>query len=142
MREMLIGEYSHNVDAKGRVFIPAKYRADLGSSFVVTKSADGSIRAHTAKSWERYVNAFSGATAEMNNLRRLICAGAVELEMDSQGRVMLPEALRKHAVITDKVQIIGMLDWVEFWNPEKYEAVTSNMTAEMEIQMLSGLNLG
>lgn len=139
---MLIGEYSHNVDAKGRVFIPAKYRAELGSSFVITRSADGSIRAHTAKSWERYVNAFSTATADTNNLRRLICAGAVEVEMDSQGRIMLPEQLRKHAVITDKVQIVGMIDWVEFWNPEKYEAITATMTAEMETQMLSNLNLG
>lgn len=142
VRKMLIGEYSHNVDAKGRVFIPAKYRADLGSSFVVTKSADGSIRAHTAKSWERYVNALSGSTAEVNKLRRRICSSAIELEMDSQGRVMLPETLRKHAVITDKVQIVGMLDWIEFWNPEKYEAVNGDMSEEMEMQMLSELNLG
>ncbi len=138
---MLIGEYIHNVDSKGRVFIPAKYRADLGSEFVVTRRANGSIRAHTLANWTRYVNAFNEANAEADDIKRAICAGAMFLEMDSQGRVMLNEALRAHAMITDKVKIVGMLDCVEFWNPEKYDLDNPALTPEREKQMLANLNV-
>ncbi len=139
---MLIGEYIHNVDAKGRVFIPAKYRGDLGSEFVITKRANGCVRAHTIASWSRYVNAFNASTAEADALKRSICAGAVNMEMDSQGRIMLTEQLRAHAMITDKVKIVGMIDCVEFWNPEEYDLRNPALTPEMEMQMLANLNLG
>ncbi len=138
---MLIGEFIHNVDAKGRVFIPAKYRNELGNEFVVTRRANGSIRAHTAANWNRYVNAFNEATSEADDLKRAICAGAMCLEMDSQGRIMLTEALRAHAQITDKVKIVGMLDCVEFWNPEKYELDNPPLTPKEEKQRLTDLNI-
>lgn len=127
---MLTGYSSHTVDAKGRVFIPAKFRSDLGSKFVVSLSFDGCIVAHTPARWSQISERLGQADATYANLRRRIFGSAEEVEMDSQGRILLPERLRKECVITDHVVMIGQFNGVEIWNPERYDVCNSNYSNE------------
>lgn len=118
---MLVGSYLHSVDAKGRVFIPAKYRQDLGSTFYINNGVDDCIRAYNEVEWNKVVELLNQSTVEGNKMRRRIFASTVEVTADAQGRILLPEELRRSAHITDTVKVVGMSEWVEFWAPELFD---------------------
>ena len=106
---MLIGEYHHNIDAKGRVIIPAKFREDLGDSFVASKDSDRCINVYSKTEWELFSAELSskrGATAKA--LKRKIFSEAAECELDIQGRALIPGNLRDHAELKKEVIIIGV----------------------------------
>ncbi len=138
---MLIGSYLHNVDAKGRVFIPAKFRLDLGSHFYIYRSHDGCIRAYAEEEWNEVLEKLRHSTVKSNQLRRRILSSTVEVEMDTQGRVLIPEELRRAALIIDKVKIVGMAGWVEFWNPEKFDLLDSLEDEEEDIELMHELGM-
>ncbi|MBQ4313195.1 MAG: division/cell wall cluster transcriptional repressor MraZ [Clostridia bacterium] len=117
---MLIGGYLHSVDAKGRVFIPAKLRQDLGSTFYVNDGIDDCIRAYNETEWQKVMELLNQGTVESNNMRRRILSHTYDVTVDAQGRILLPEELRREVGITDQVKIVGMIEWVEFWNPDRY----------------------
>ena len=120
---MLLGEYNYNLDAKGRVFVPAKLREDLGETFVVAKSMDKCISVYSYEMWERYVNKLN-AIPEMKarNIRRFVYSTATEASCDSQGRVVLPQSLREHAGLERELVIIGAGDHAEIWDAEVWSA--------------------
>lgn len=138
---MLIGSAMHNIDAKGRVFIPSKFRADIGSYVIICRGADGCIRAYTPEKWEKVANAYSATSGKMLRLRRRLFASAEKTELDSQGRVLLPEELRTAAAITDRTKIVGMCDWIEFWDPDKYDEVMAQEDGEDELDALDAAGL-
>lgn len=138
---MLVGNFLHNIDAKGRVFIPAKFRLDLGSHFYIYRSHDGCIRAYGESEWNVVLEKLKSSTVKSNKLRRRILSSTVEVEMDTQGRILIPEELRKYALIIDKVRIVGMADWVEFWNPEKFEIIESQDDEEEDIELMHELGM-
>lgn len=138
---MLIGSYLHNVDAKGRVFIPAKFRLDLGSHFYIYRSHDGCIRAYAEEEWKEVVEKLKHSTVKSNQLRRRILSSTVEVEMDTQGRVLIPDDLRRAAMIIDKVKVVGMADWVEFWNPERFELLASEEDEDEDIMLMHELGM-
>lgn len=138
---MLFGGFLHNVDPKGRVFIPSRFRADLGNRFYVYASFDGCIRGYNEQGWADFMEKLSRLPINANQIQREICQSTAELEMDVQGRVLLPEELRKHADITEKAQIIGMGEWLEFWNPGQSESLKSAMTNEEIMSHLASVGI-
>ena len=140
---MLIGNAVHNIDAKGRVVIPAKYREDLGLSVVAVKSADGCIRVYPKASYEQFLEKLRQGTAPMVKLRRKLIINAEELALDSQGRILISEETRLSVGIKDKVRMVGMIDWIEFWNEEELEKVNeaNEMSPEEEMALMEQLGL-
>ncbi len=140
---MLIGNAVHNIDTKGRVVIPAKYREDLGLSVVAVKSVDGCIRVYPKASYEQFLEKLRQGTAPMVKLRRKLIINAEELSLDSQGRILISEETRLSVGIKDKVRMVGMIDWIEFWNEEELEKVNeaNEMSPEEEMALMEQLGL-
>ncbi len=138
---MLVGSFLHSVDAKGRVVIPAKHRIELGQSFYINLSHDGCIRAYSEQEWNRVVERLVQSTAKTNPLKRRIFSSTVEIELDVQGRILLPEELRTKAMISDKVRIVGMARWAEFWNPELFDTINEQCKADDEVAFLDEMGL-
>ncbi|MCL2486098.1 MAG: division/cell wall cluster transcriptional repressor MraZ [Oscillospiraceae bacterium] len=138
---MLFGGFLHNVDIKGRVFIPARFRPVLGARFYVCANHDGCIRGYNEQGWAEFMEKLSRLTIEANQILRKIYGSTTELEMDQQGRVLLPEELRAHAKITDKTKIIGMGGWMEFWNPETADSLKSALSDEEMMSHLASVGI-
>lgn len=121
---MFIGEYSLTVDEKGRLSIPVKFRASLSRGAVVTRGLDSSLFLYTASEWARLAKKLASLPISRANTRafsRLMLAGAMDLEMDKQGRVILPDYLRQFAMIQKKVVIAGLYNRLEIWDEGKWQ---------------------
>ncbi|NLM50254.1 MAG: division/cell wall cluster transcriptional repressor MraZ [Clostridiaceae bacterium] len=126
---MLAGEYRHSVDAKGRIIMPSKFREELGESFVVTKGFEGCLVAYSNEEWEKFVEKLRTLPENQKNVRRLLrilLSGASTVEVDKQGRLLLPQNLREAANITKEVTIIGVLNKVEIWDSEAWQRYTED----------------
>lgn len=125
---MFIGEYSLTVDEKGRLSIPVKFRAQLSRGAVVTRGLDSALFLYTAKEWENLARKLASLPISRANTRafsRLMLAGAMDLEMDKQGRVILPDYLRDFAGIKKKVNVAGLYNRLEIWDEGKWEKYKS-----------------
>lgn len=126
---MFIGEYEHNVDAKGRMIMPAKLREDIGDKFIITKGLDGCLFAYSQTEWanfEEKLKALPLAQKNARNFVRFFLSGAVECEIDKQGRFLIPANLREHALLDKEVVIIGVGTRLEIWNRETWKAYSSD----------------
>ncbi len=118
---MFIGEYQHNLDEKGRLAVPAKFRQLLTKGAVVTKGLDNCLFVYTKTEWAKLAEKLAQLPISKANTRafgRLMLAGAMELEIDKQGRVVLPDYLRKYAGLTKKTIVAGLYNRIEIWNEE------------------------
>jgi MraZ protein len=118
---MLLGEYQHSLDEKGRLIIPAKFREDLGDNFVITRGLDNCLFAYPLSQWkaiEEKVKELPTSQAETRAFVRMFFSGAVEAELDKQGRIIIPQQLREHARIDKDVYVIGVSTKVEIWAKE------------------------
>ncbi len=118
------GEYSHSIDAKGRLIIPAKFRELLGDSFVVTRGFDGCLFVFAQDGWDQFeskLKALPMDKPEVRVLTRFFIAGAVDAEVDKQGRILLPATLIKHAKIEKDTIVAGVGNRVEIWNKDAWE---------------------
>jgi len=116
---VFIGEYQHTMDGKGRLFIPAKFREGLGDRFVVTKGLDRCLFLYSLDEWalmEMKLRRLPLAKADARAFARLFFAGAAELEVDKQGRILIPANLREYAGLTKDVAVIGVASRVEIWD--------------------------
>lgn len=123
---MLIGEYYHNLDAKGRLSIPSKFRDDLGGSFVLTKGVENCLYAYSTSEWETFQNellALRGPNAQQ--IRRFFFSNATECEIDSQGRVVIPPKYRDSAKFEKEVVIVGVSNRAEIWSLENWNEYTN-----------------
>ena len=136
---MFIGEYSHNLDSKGRLAVPAKFRSLLRGGAVVTKGLDNCLFLYPKKEWTILAEKLARLPISKANTRafaRLMLAGAMDVDFDSQGRISLPEYLRKFACLKKKVVVAGLYDRLEIWDEtgwNKYKIGTekkSNTIAE------------
>ncbi|WRS27629.1 division/cell wall cluster transcriptional repressor MraZ [Oscillospiraceae bacterium MB08-C2-2] len=128
---MLIGEFQHSLDSKGRVNFPAKMRDDLGSRFIVTKGMDSCLAVYPMEEWavlESKIRALP--MSKSRDLQRFLFAGAADLEPDKQGRVLIPQNLRDYAGLSKDVMIIGASVRAEIWDKARWEASCSELTAE------------
>ena len=125
---MFMGEYNHTVDEKGRLIIPSKLRDGLGSEFVITKGLDGCLFAYENTEWKAFEEKLQGLPLTSKDSRtfvRFMLGGAQSVELDKQGRVLLPQPLRNFAGIDKDVTLVGMANRVEIWSKEKYDAISS-----------------
>ena len=121
---MFIGEYSLTVDEKGRLSIPVKYRAQLSRGAVVTRGLDSALFLYTAKEWEKLADKLASLPISKTGSRafsRLMLAGAMDVEMDKQGRVILPDYLRNFAGIKKRVVVAGLYNRLEIWDETKWQ---------------------
>ena len=120
---MLMGEYYQNLDSKGRVNIPAKFRLDLGESFVVSKGLEYCVSIYPKGEWERFQEELRTVpSSKRSGLERFFFSGAVERSIDGQGRVLIPPQIREYAGLTGEIVVIGVSDKVEIWDRKKWEA--------------------
>ena len=138
---MLVGEYRHNVDTKGRISVPSKFRDDLGQSFVVTKGLDNCLFAYSTEEWknlESKLNTLPLTNQEARAFKRFFFSGAAECEVDKQGRVNIPQSLRDYAKLQKDVVIVGLSNRAEIWNNnqwDKYNGQSSDDITKLESQM-------
>jgi MraZ protein len=121
---MFMGEYQHTLDEKGRVIIPAKLRDDLGESFVITRGLDKSLFVYPMDEWNNVavkMRELSTTNADARAFVRFFLSGAVEAELDKQGRVVIPNNLREHADIQKEIYILGVASRLEIWSKEVWE---------------------
>lgn len=121
---MLSGEYSHNLDAKGRVIMPSKLREDLGDNFYVTKGFEGCLAVYSQEEFEKLGNAIQslpGNMREVRRLQRLIITGAHLCEADKQGRFVIPPTLREFASLDKELVIVGNGDHAEIWDSARWD---------------------
>ncbi len=126
---MFIGEYEHSVDAKGRVIMPAKLREDIGEKFIVTKGLDGCLFAYSKTEWSNFEEKLKTLPLTNKNARdfvRFFLSGAVECEIDKQGRFLIPNNLREYASLEKEINIIGVGTRIEIWNRESWKKYSSS----------------
>lgn len=122
---MFIGEYQHTVDEKGRMAVPAKFRKLLSRGVVVTKGLDSCLFLYPRQEWGKLVTKLAALPIAKANTRafsRLMLAGAMDVELDGQGRVGIPEYLRQFAGLGKLVTIAGVYNRLEIWETAKWEA--------------------
>jgi len=121
---MFIGEYNYSVDDKGRLAMPAKFRETLKAGAVVTRGLDNCLFLYPKKEWEILAGKLANLPLSQANSRafsRLMLAGAMDVDLDKQGRISLPDYLRQYSSINKKVIIAGLYNRLEIWNEEKWE---------------------
>jgi MraZ protein len=144
--KMLLGEFQHKLDQKGRVSIPAKFRGKFSEGIVLTRGVDSCIFGFPKSEWEKVVEKISKLPLSQSNARaftRLMLSGAFETEIDNQGRVLIPEVLRKYANLENKVVIVGVYSRIEIWAYdiwEKYKKESERSSEEIA-EKLSDLGI-
>ncbi len=122
---MFIGEFTHNLDEKGRLAIPVKFRRDLTKGAVVTRGLDNCLFLYTKGEWEKLAEKLATLPISQANSRafaRLMLAGAMDVDVDKQGRIVLPEYLRQFAGLNKNVIVAGLYNRVEIWDEAKWQS--------------------
>ncbi|MDO8425679.1 MAG: division/cell wall cluster transcriptional repressor MraZ [bacterium] len=121
---MFIGEYRHSIDAKGRLAVPTKYRKQLEKGAVVTRGLDRCLTIYPAESWKELAGKLASLPISKSNPRsfaRFLLAGAMDVELDKQGRIIIPEYLRQFAGVAKSVVVAGLYDRLEVWDADAWE---------------------
>lgn len=135
---MFIGEYNHNLDDKGRLAIPIKFRADLSKGAVITKGLDNCLFLYPKEEYEKLAIKLAAMPISKANNRaftRHLIGGAMDVELDKAGRVILPEYLRKFANIGKKVVVAGLYNRLEIWDEKVWE--TYRQTTEKDSNQIA-----
>jgi len=136
-KTMFIGEYHHTIDEKGRLAVPVKFRKDMKSGGVVTRGLDYCLFVYPKKDWEELAQRLSKlpiAKATSRAFARLMLAGAMEVTVDSQGRVMIPEYLREFGGFRKTIVVAGLYNRIELWDEkawEKYRKGTESKSGDI-----------
>ena len=130
---MFIGEYEHSVDAKGRVIMPAKLREDIGEKFILTKGLDGCLFAYSQTEWTNFEEKLKTLPLTNKNARdfvRFFLSGAIECEIDKQGRFLIPGNLRAYSKLDKEIVILGVGTRIEIWNKETWNNSAEDISAD------------
>ena len=130
---MLIGEYEHSLDVKGRLILPAKIREDMGDKFIVTKGLDGCLFGFSQNEWTNFEEKLKTLPLTNKNARdfvRFFLSGAIECELDKQGRFLIASNLREYANMEKDVAIIGVGTRLEIWDKEIWQKCDENISAD------------
>ncbi|ENK1243442.1 division/cell wall cluster transcriptional repressor MraZ [Clostridium sporogenes] len=142
---MFIGEYNHSLDTKNRIIIPAKFRDELGKNFVLTKGLDGCLYAYPKSQWEVLQKKLETLPLTNKNARafvRFFFSGAHELELDKQGRTLIPQNLLEYGQIEKEIVSIGVSNRIEIWSKEKWEEYNnSNIDYDSIAEQMSQLGI-
>ncbi len=121
---MFIGEYSHNLDAKGRMAMPAKFRAKLTGGAIITRGLDRCLFVFSGQEWETLAQKLIALPLAQANSRafvRLMLAGATDVNLDKQGRILIPDYLREYAGLKKQVIVAGLYNRIEIWDGESWK---------------------
>jgi MraZ protein len=125
---MFIGEYSHTIDPKKRLALPSKFRGELGSKVVVTRGLDNCLFVYPIKVWEEIATKLGTlpvGEASTRSFIRVMLAGAADIELDSQGRILIPEYLKNDGGLAKDVTIVGLFNRLEIWDSNEWKAYKS-----------------
>ena len=136
----MTGTYEHNIDAKGRLFIPAKLREELGTTFYLTMGIDACLAVYPMESWNVFTEKFASLPMSQSRVMRPLFANAVKCEPDSQGRIVLPQRLRRYAGLEKEAVIIGVHNRAEIWSAEKWNEAEEEMTPEKMAAFMESLD--
>ena len=117
------GQYAHNIDAKGRLFIPTKLRDELGGTLHVTIGQDHCLSVYSDESWAAFMARLKELSYNEVKKLRALFAYAADCEPDSQGRILIPAKLREYAGLTKEVVVVGSFDRAEIWSAERWAAI-------------------
>ena len=143
-RPLLIGEYEHSLDAKGRLIMPVKLRQDMGEKFIVTKGLDGCLFAFSQEEWlnfETKLKALPLSDKNARNFVRFFLSGATECELDKQGRFLIPNNLRTAANLEKEVVIIGVGTRLEIWDKAIWEKCDEDISADEIAENMANLGI-
>lgn len=132
---MFLGEYAHNIDKKGRIIIPAKFREELGENVIITRGFDGCLSVYTLEQWQIRLQQALTLPSTKKDARtyvRMLAGKAMECEIDSQGRILIPVSLINHASLIKECVIIGCANYVEIWAKEIWKAIDEEANATFE----------
>jgi MraZ protein len=121
---MFIGEYNYSIDEKKRLAVPVKFRTLLGKKAVITKGLDQCLWIFPAKEWKTLAEKISKlplAQSDARGFTRLMLGGAMEVSIDSMGRILVPDYLKKYASLKKKISLIGVLNRIEIWSEETWD---------------------
>ena len=141
---MLIGEYEHSLDAKGRLIMPVKLRQDMGEKFIVTKGLDGCLFAFSQEEWlnfETKLKALPLSDKNARNFVRFFLSAATECELDKQGRFLIPNNLRTAANLEKEVVIIGVGTRLEIWDKAIWEKCDEDISADEIAENMANLGI-
>ena len=138
---MLMGEFQHNMDAKGRVTIPARFREDLGDHFYVTKGLDGCLFVLSPAQWDQLLERMAALPlSRARTLQRFFFSRASEAEPDKQGRILIPPHLREYAGLVKDVTVIGAATRAEIWATEKWNEYNEGQSQESILEAMELLD--
>lgn len=130
-----IGEFAHNIDKKGRIIIPAKFREAFGKELIVAKGLDGCLNLYTIEQWNtlmKQLMSLPNTKKETRLFKRNLAAKASECEIDGQGRILIPANLVKEADLKKECYVIGTGNTVEIWSKERWEAYNEEHSDDFE----------
>ena len=133
---MLIGEYKHTVDPKKRVSLPAKFRKEMGKEVVVGYGLDKCLSVYTTTEWEKVANQLSEMSmlqSDKRSFNRFMLGGASLVEVDSLGRILLPDILKEYADIKEKVAIIGVHSRLEIWDEDMWNEYKGKVVKQADV---------
>ena len=132
---MLLGEYTHILDDKKRLTLPKKFKTELGKKVVLTRGLDNCLFLYSQKEWERTASKLkelSFTQADTRGFNRFLFSGASEIDIDSSGRILVPDNLKKFAGLNSKVVLAGVADKVEVWNEKEWQKYTAKVEKQGE----------
>lgn len=135
-KNMLIGEFTHNIDEKKRIAIPAKFRKEIGTEAVITRGLDNCLFIYPINEWKKVAEKLSTLPmghADNRNFARLFLAGASSVSLDSMGRILIPDYLRNIAGLKDRVVITGVYKKLEVWDADLWENYKSKIEKETNV---------
>lgn len=142
---MLIGEYQHGIDAKGRVFMPAKFREELGENFLVTKGIGKCLFVFSLEEWNKFADKLKlipMTDTSSQSFIRMLFASACECEPDKQGRILLPQRLRDFCELTEEAVVIGVGSRVEVWSAQNWQKYNEGAYEDYEATLAKLAQLG
>lgn len=135
------GTYEHSIDPKGRLFIPAKLREELGAVFYLAMGVDTCLSVYPQESWEQFTEKFASLPVSQSKGMRALFANAVKCVPDTQGRIVLPQRLRSYADLSKDVVIIGVHNRAEIWSAARWNEAEDEMTPAKMAALMESLQM-
>lgn len=132
---MLIGEYIHTMDEKNRISLPVRFRKEIGKKIVIAPGLDNCLSIFTVKEWQKISDRLSESSmlaADNRGFNRFMFGGAVEVDIDSIGRILVPDFLRERANLKEKVALIGVQNRVEVWNEKAWDGYKRSVVGKAD----------
>jgi MraZ protein len=136
LKIMLIGEYRHTMDDKNRLSLPAKFRKEMGKKIIITRGLDRCLFVYPISEWKKFSQQLANlsiGSAEGRGFSRAMLGGATEIDVDSSGRVLVPDHLKSYASLATKVVVAGIHNRIELWNEEAWNKYTNGVEKEANV---------